>query len=480
MTSHGNFIDGAWTPATHGVPNINPSDLDDVIGEFAAAQPAEVDAAIGAARRAFPAWSASGPLKREAILRRTAAELRSRQEELGTLLAREEGKTSAEGILEAARAASIFDFFAGECLRLAGETLPSQRSGVEIAIEREPLGVVAIRTPWDFPLAIPAWKIAPALCYGNTVIFKPAELVPACAVALVDILARAGLPDGVLNLIMGSGQVVGQSILDDPRLDAVSFTGSTEIGRKIAVTCAQQLRRVQLEMGGKNPLIVLDDADLDHAVELALNGAFFSTGQRCTASSRLIVTDGIHDQFVDALKSRMAKLVVGHALAPTTEIGPVASAAQLARNGDYIDLGTREGALLAFGGRRLECETKGYFFEPALFTHVSNDMRIAREEIFGPIAAVIRAKDYDDALMLSNDTAFGLAAGICTRSLKHAAHFRRHANAGMVMVNLPTAATEYHAPFGGKRASRLGPREQGPSAAEFYTSLKTSYCFADI
>src|SRR6056297_356823 len=472
-----NLLGGRWV-AGEAAPNINPSDVSDVVGHYARATAAQTLDAIAAAKAAFPAWSRTGPLERHAILRRASDEIMSRKDELGRLLAREEGKTLAEGIGETVRAAQIFDFFAGEALRLGGETLPSVRPGVGVEITREPVGVVGVITPWNFPIAIPAWKIAPALCYGNTVVFKPADLVPGCAWALVDILHRAGLPDGVLNLVMGRGSVVGQTIVDSSDVDALTFTGSQPTGAALTAASARLMRKVQCEMGGKNPFVVLADADLDIAVDCVVNGAFFSTGQRCTASSRIIVEQAIHDRFLAAMSERMKTLTVGHALHEGTDIGLVVDASQLAQNEKYIALGQSEGARLVAGGMRLTRDTEGFFQMPALFAECTNDMTIAREEIFGPVAAVIAARDYDHALDLANYTEFGLSAGIATTSLKHATHFKRNAEAGMVMVNLPTAGVDFHVPFGGRKASSHGPREQGRYAAEFFTTVKTAYTAA--
>ena len=477
MTIHQNLIAGEWVGAD-GVKNINPSNTNDVIGEYARASVEDTKAAIAAAKAAFPAWSRSGILERHAILRKTADEILARKDELGRLLSREEGKTLAEGIGETVRAGQIFDFFAGETLRLAGETLPSVRPNIGVEITREAVGVVGIITPWNFPIAIPAWKIAPALCYGNTVVFKPAELVPGCSWAIVDILHRAGLPKGVLNLVMGKGSVVGQTMLDSPDVNAITFTGSTGTGKRVAVASVEHNRKYQLEMGGKNPFVVLDDADLNVAVEAAVNSAFFSTGQRCTASSRVIVTEGIHDRFVAAVGERLKSIVVDDALKAGTHIGPVVDESQLRQDTDYIEIGRQEGAKLAFGGELLKCETPGFYLSPALFTEATNDMRISREEIFGPVAAVIRVKDYEEALAVANDTPFGLSSGIATTSLKHATHFKRNAEAGMVMVNLPTAGVDFHVPFGGRKGSSFGPREQGKYANEFYTTVKTAYTLA--
>lgn len=472
-----NFIGGTWV-AGEAAANINPSNTADIIGHYARATAAQAQVAITAAKAALPTWSRSGPLERHAILRRASDEILTRKDELGRLLSREEGKTLAEGIGETVRAAQIFDFFAGEALRLTGETVPSVRPGVGVDITREAVGVVGIITPWNFPIAIPAWKLAPALCYGNTVVFKPADLVPGCAWALVDILQRAGLPDGVLNLVMGRGSVVGQAIVQSPDVDALTFTGSQPTGAALAVDCAKFMRKSQMEMGGKNPFVVLADADLDTAVECVTQGAFYSTGQRCTASSRIIVEEAIHDRFVAALTERVTALVIGDALSADTQIGPVVDESQLTQNEDYIRIGQAEGARLVIGGERLARATDGFYQRPALFTDCTNDMRIAREEIFGPVATVIAVRDYDAALEIANDTDFGLSAGIATSSLKHATHFKRNAEAGMVMVNLPTAGVDFHVPFGGRKASSFGPREQGRYAAEFYTTVKTAYTAA--
>jgi len=476
-TVFGNYIAGEWTTGTSVAENINPSNTNDVVGLYARADAAGAAAAIAAAKEAFPAWSRSSPQLRHDALIKVSQEIHARREELGRLLSREEGKTLAEGIGEVTRAAQIFGFFAAEALRIAGQKLDSVRPGLDIEITREPVGVVGIITPWNFPIAIPAWKIAPAIAYGNTVVFKPADLVPASAWALTEIISRSGLPAGVFNLVMGRGSVVGQAILDSPDVNAVTFTGSVSTGRMVAAACVASIpmKKVQLEMGGKNPLVVLDDADLDVAVECAVNGAFYSTGQRCTASSRLIVTEGIHDRFVSAVVDRLSSLVVGDALDPKTQIGPVVDQSQLDQDLDYIRVGQEEGAKLVFGGDLIKRDNPGHFLAPALFTETSNAMRINREEIFGPVASVVRVRDYEEALQVANDTAFGLSAGICTTSLKYAKHFKRNSEAGMVMINVPTAGVDYHVPFGGRKASSYGPREQGSYAVEFYSQVKTAY-----
>jgi aldehyde dehydrogenase (NAD+) len=470
-----NLIDGRAVGSADLNTDINPSNLADVVGRFARATRADLDEAIASARRRFPSWSHATPQQRFDVLDRAGTEILARKDELGRLLSREQGKPLADGIGEAARAGAIFKFFAGEALRVGGEKVASVRPGIEVEVTREPLGVVGLITPWNFPLAISAWKIAPALAFGNTVVFKPAELVPASPWALVDIVQRAGLPPGVLNLVLGPGSTLGAALAASPDVDAVSFTGSQDVGPSVAAAAVGTGARVQLEMGGKNPLIVLDDADLATAVSVAVNGAFFQAGQRCTASSRLIVTKGIHQRFVDAMIARMKTLVIDDALKAGTEIGPVVDARQLEKNIEYLRVGRAEGATLAHGGERLTRDTEGYYMAPALFTDTAPDMRINREEIFGPIASVIVAKDYDEALGVANDTPYGLSAGIVTTSLKYASHFKRHSTSGLVMVNLPTAGLDYHVPFGGRKKSSYGPREQGAYAKEFYTIVKTAY-----
>ena len=472
---HRNFIGGDWVAGAETARNINPSDLSDVVGEYARADKAQADSAIAAARAAFPAWSMSSVQDRANLLDAVGNTILARKDELGRLLSREEGKTLPEGIGEVVRAGQIFKFFGGEALRLAGEKIQSIRPGVDVEVTREPLGVIGIITPWNFPVAIPAWKIAPALCYGNCVVFKPAELVPGSAWALSEIIIKAGIPVGVFNLVMGRGSVVGETIINDRRVDAISFTGSVATGHAIAAKAIARMAKLQLEMGGKNPLVVLDDADLGVAVNCAVNGAFFSTGQRCTASSRLIVGANIHDRFVAALSERLGSLKVDDALTPGTDIGPVVDETQLKQNLDYIGIGQREGAKLAYGGEMLKRAKQGHYLAPALLTEATNAMRTSREEIFGPVASVIRVKDYDEALAVANDTDFGLSAGIVTTSLKYASHFKRESQAGMIMVNLPTAGVDYHVPFGGRKGSSYGPREQGRYAREFFTVVKTAY-----
>ncbi|NML45081.1 aldehyde dehydrogenase family protein [Ramlibacter sp. G-1-2-2] len=472
-----NYINGHWEMGVTTGTSENPSDLAAPVADYARADARQAEAALEAASEAFASWAGATPQRRADVLDFVGNELLSRRDELGSLLAREEGKTLPEAVAEVARAGHIFKFFAGEALRTPGEKLASVRPDIEVDITREPVGVVAVIAPWNFPFAIPAWKIAPALAYGNTVVFKPAELVPACGWALAEILSRAGLPAGVFNLVNGSGRQVGRVLVENRLADAITFTGSETTGKQVLQQAAARGAKVQLEMGGKNPLVVLADADLDRAVDCALQGAFYSTGQRCTASSRLIVDAKVHDTFLTRLRKRTRALQVGHAEERGTDIGPVASRAQLDTNLSYIEVARTEGAEHICGGEVLERPTRGHFMSPALFL-ATPEQRIAREEIFGPIAVVLRADDYEHALALANDTPYGLCAGICTTSLKRAMHFRRNAQAGMVMTNLPTAGVDYHVPFGGRKASSFGPREQGRQAAEFFTTMKTAYTCA--
>ena len=473
-----NLIAGAWVDGPRTTRNINPSDTRDLIGEYALADAAQTRTAIAAAQDAAPAWGLSTPQQRFDVLDAIGTEILARCTELGDLLAREEGKRMPEAVGEVTRAGNIFKFFAGEALRQAGEVLGSVRPGVGVEVTREPVGVVGLITPWNFPIAIPAWKIAPALAFGNTVVFKPAELVPGSAWMLADIISRSGLPAGAFNLVMGRGTEVGATMLEDSRVNAISFTGSVATGQRVASACLSRFAKFQLEMGGKNPFVVLDDADLAVAVNCAVDSGFFSTGQRCTASSRVIVTEGIHDRFVEAVAERMRALKVDDARKVGTDIGPVVDDRQLAQNLEYVKIGKDEGARLVAGGHAIATNADGqpgYYMAPALFADTAPTMRINREEIFGPVVSVQKVRNYDEALHLANDTPFGLASGIATTSLKHATHFKRHAQAGMVMVNLPTAGVDYHVPFGGRKGSSYGPREQGRYAAEFFTTVKTAY-----
>ena len=470
-----NFIGGEWLESDHAIDNINPSDTSDLIGTYALASIAQTQQAIDAAHTAFPSWSRSPIQQRSEMLDNIGNEILARKQQLGELLSREEGKTLPEGIGEATRAAHIFKFFGAQVLRQKGDFFDSVRPGIDVTVTRTGVGVAGLILPWNFPIAIPAWKIAPALAYGNCVVFKPSELVPATAHAMAEIIVNAGIPAGVFNLVMGHGESVGATIVNSPKVQAVSFTGSIKTGRSVAASAVARMAKIQLEMGGKNPLVVLDDADLPTAVDCAVQGAFFSTGQRCTASSRLIVTDGIHDRFVKAMVERMSSLVTDHALKAGTNIGPVIDQRQLDQDLKYLQVGLGEGANLAYGGEQVARDAPGFYLTPALFTETDNTMRINQEEIFGPIASVIRVKDYDEALATANDTEFGLSSGVVTTSLKYASDFKRNIQAGISFVNLPTSGVDYHVPFGGTKSSSYGAREQGQYAEEFYTTVKTDY-----
>src|SRR5687768_15066036 len=396
-TTFPNLIDGRSIDSPDRVADINPSDVADVVGEFARATPSEAVNAVAAAREAFAKWSRTTPQERFDILDRAGTEILARKDELGRLLSREQGKPVADGIGEAARAGAILKFVAGEAVRLRGEKLESVRPGIEVEVTRAPLGVVAAITPWNFPLAIPAWKIAPALAFGNCVVFKPAELVPASPWTIVDIVQRAGLPPGVLNLVMGPGSKIGAVLTSSPDVDAVSFTGSQDVGPSVAAQAVKAGARVQLEMGGKNPLIVLDDADMKTAVSIAVNGAFFQAGQRCTASSRIIVTEGIHDRFVEALAERARGLRVGDALDPSSQIGPAVSESQLEQNMRYVGIARDEGGRVLTGGELLTLATRGYYMAPTVISDTDPNMRINCEEVFGPVASTVRVRDSDEA-----------------------------------------------------------------------------------
>ena len=468
------WINGEKVSADRPNQGLNPSDTREVVARTPDGGVAEVDHAVAAAKAAFESWSEASPEVRSDVLDRAGALVMERREQLGRLLSREEGKTLPEGIGETVRAGRILKYFAGEALRVHGQNLASTRPGVEIQTYRQAVGVVGLITPWNFPIAIPAWKMAPALAFGNTVVIKPAGLTPATAEALVAVLHEAGLPKGVVNMIIGRGGV-GQAIVDHSDVDAISFTGSQGVGAGVALGAIKRQARVQLEMGGKNPLIILDDADLDRAVMIALDGSFFATGQRCTASSRLIVQDGIHDRFVAALAEKLKALRVGPALDPQSQMGPAVSEAQMETAYRYIDIARNEGGRIAAGGERLTLETPGWYVQPTLIADTAPDMQINNEEVFGPVASTLRVKSYEEALAVANGVEFGLSAGIVTSSLKHARDFQRRAKAGMTMVNLPTAGVDYHVPFGGTKKSSYGAREQGFAAQEFFTQTKTSY-----
>jgi aldehyde dehydrogenase (NAD+) len=472
------YIGGQWVAGSgEQILSINPSDTTDQVAFINEAGPELVGDAVKVAREAQPGWAAAGTEYRADLLDRVGDHILRHTDELAFLLAREEGKAMADAVGETQRAGRLFKYFAGEAIRCGGRNLDSVRPGVDTRTSRVPIGVFALITPWNFPIAIPAWKAAPALAFGNTVVMKPSPLTSAVADALAKIIDSIGFPDGVFNLVHGDA-VTGAALSSSAEIDGVSFTGSQAVGKHVANTAVQIGTKVQLEMGGKNPLVVLDDAHLKTAVDCAVNGAFYSTGQRCTASSRIIVTEGIHDEFVAALTVATSKLVVGDARDAKTQIGPLASAAQLEKSLSYISIAQKEGAGLVAGGSVLELGTPGFYLQPALLVGTTPEMRINQEEVFGPVASVIKVADYDEALSVANRTSFGLSAGICTTNLRFASHFEKNAQAGMVMVNLPTAGVDYHVPFGGSKASSYGAREQGFAAVEFYTQVRTSYVAA--
>ena len=468
------WINGEKVSADRPGQGLNPSDTREVVARTPDGGVAEVDQAVAAAKAAFESWSEASPEVRSDVLDRAGTLVMERREQLGRLLSREEGKTLPEGIGETVRAGRILKYFAGEALRLHGQNLASTRPGVEIQTYRQAVGVFGLITPWNFPIAIPAWKIAPAIAFGNTVVIKPAGPTPATAEALIAVLHEAGLPKGVVNMVIGDGDV-GRAIVAHPGIDGISFTGSQAVGAGVAEGAVKRQARVQLEMGGKNPLIVLDDADLDRAVNIALDGSFFATGQRCTASSRLIVQDGIHDRFVQALGEKVAALRVGDALDPNTQMGPAVTEAQREVSYKYINIAREAGGRIVTGGERLSFDAPGWYVQPTLIADTAADARINNEEVFGPVASTIRVASYQEALAVANGVEFGLSAGIVTQSLKHARDFQKNAKAGMTMVNLATAGVDYHVPFGGSKKSSYGSREQGFAAVEFYTQIKTSY-----
>ena len=470
-----NLIAGGWADGPSTIDNINPSDISDIIGNYSQAGTDQLEDAISAARTALPACRAMGIEARQTSLEMIGRELMARTEELGTLLSREEGKPIAEGKGEIYRAGQFFTYYAGEVLRQIGENADSVRSGVEIDVRREPMGVVGVISPWNFPTATASWKIAPALAYGNAVIWKPASQTPASAWALAEIISRSGLPDAAFQLVMGSGSLIGNGLASHKGADAITLTGSYDVGRQVAISAAGNLTKVQLELGSKNALVVMDDCDIDAAVAAAVAGGYSGTGQKCTASSRLLVHNAVHDEFVDKTVKAISDLKVGHALSGGTQIGPVVSAVQLQSNLDWIEKAGKAGAQLVTGGARLERKHEGYYMSPALLIGTGNDMHINREEMFAPIAAVQSINSYEEGLAIANDTEFGLVAGIFTKSLARASHFRRNVETGCVTVNLPTAGTDYHVPFGGRKNSSMGSREQGRLAAEFYTQVKTAY-----
>ena len=473
-----NYIGGAWRESSGTrVPDLNPADTTEVIADAPASTAAEAAAACEAAARAFEGWRATPAPRRGQILYAVQRRMEERRRELAEILTREEGKTIAESLGEIQRAINVIEFFAGEARRITGETIPSELPHNFCYTVKQPVGPVAVITPWNFPVAIPVWKIAPALVSGDTVVFKPASLTPLTATAIVEIFEEAGVPPGVLNLVHGGGREVGDTIVRHRAIQAVSFTGSNDVGIGLYGAAAARGIKCQCEMGGKNPIVILGDADLDLAVESAVQGAFGSTGQRCTATSRAVVVDGIADEFVERLDARASSLVVGNGLDPATHVGPSVDEKQMRTVLDYVGAGVREGARLIRGGTRLtdNGRDRGCFVAPAIFDRVDPGMRIAQEEIFGPVLSVIRVPDDRAALAVANDTRFGLSASVYTADVASMFRFVDRLDAGIIHVNSPTVGGEAHIPFGGTKATGVGLREMGRVAIDFYTELKVVY-----
>ena len=472
-----NYINGEWVAVTRTFENRNPANTDEIVGYFAKGSAADVEAAAKAAEAALPGWAGMPAPARGNILYKTAEILEKKFDMISAEMTREEGKTLPEAKGEVRSAINIFRYFGGEGSRLDGIMVPSERERVHVFAIRKPIGVIGLVTPWNFPIAIPAWKIAPALICGNTIIVKPASVSPLCAWRIVEALHEAGIPKGVVNFVAGSGGEIGNALVNAPQVKAISFTGSNDVGNSLHEQASKRRIRIQLEMGGKNPTIVLADADLKSAVENVVNAAFFSTGQKCTATSRAIVEEGIYDQFMAALIERTKKLTIGDGMKAGIDIGPCVDQGQLNTVLKYIKIGTEESGAPLCGGNHLTGGDydKGYFVEPTIFGDVQPNHRIAQEEIFGPVLAVIRAKDFDDAMRIANDIPFGLSSSIQTTNLSRAMDYIYKAEAGLLTINLPSAGVEYQLPFGGTKDSSFGPKEQGPAALDFYSDFKTIY-----
>lgn len=474
-----NYIAGQWVESKtkKTFENINPANIDEVVGEFQASGPEDVMEACNAAQKAQPGWASLPAPRRGEYLFKAAEILESRLAKLSEEMTREEGKTLPESKAEVKRAVNIFRYFGGEGARQFSHHIPSERESVLCYTLRKSLGIVALVTPWNFPSAIPAWKMAPALVAGNAVVIKPASLAPLSAFRLVEALHESGIPIGVINYVTGGGGTVGNALIDHPLVKAISFTGSCEVGNALYDKVTQRRVRVQLEMGGKNPTVVLNDADLDYAANVLVNGAFFSTGQKCTACSRAIIEKDVYEPLVERLLAKTRSLKVGNGLDPGVDIGPAVDANQLETDLKYIGIAEREGAQLLCGGNRLTggFHDNGYFIEPTIFAGVTPEMRIAQEEVFGPVLALMVADDFDDAMRLANCVKFGLSASIVSRDLTRVYQFINRIEAGLISVNLPTAGVEYQLPFGGTKESSVGMREQGPQALDFYTETRTVY-----
>lgn len=479
MTTFRSYIDGAWLDSTSGrsTPNINPANTNEVIGTTELASREETRKAVVAAYDAFHGWKTTPAPARGRIVAKAARLMEDRKEELSAAITREEGKTISEARGETQRAINVVEFCAGESRRMNGETIQSELPANFAYTIKEPHGVVACITPWNFPIAIPAWKLAPALVAGNTVVFKPATLTPLTATLMTEIFIAAGIPKGVLNMVLGSGSEAGDEIVNHPAVKALSFTGSTETGLKLYTQVAPRGVKVQAEMGGKNPVVVLEDCDMELAVESTAQGAFGSTGQRCTATSRAVVIDTIADEFVEKIVARAKSFKLGDGSDPANEIGPSVDEGQFNTVLKYIDIGREDGATLLCGGKKAEGDglENGFFVEPTVFDRVTHDMRIAREEIFGPVLSVLRVKDFDEAMMVANDCEYGLSSSVFTNDTNSMYRFIDEIESGMTHVNSPTTGGEAHIPFGGTKNTGLGAREQGSTSLDFYTELKVVY-----
>ena len=474
-----NFINGRWflSTSTRSVPNINPANTDDILGTIRQATRNEARDAVEAAAKAFRDWRATPAPARGRIVAKAARLMEENKEELAQLLTREEGKTIAESRGELQRAINVAEFCAGESRRMNGETIPSELPLNFAYTIKQPLGVVACVTPWNFPVAIPIWKIALALVAGNTVVFKPASNTPETAVRITALFDKAGIPPGVLNLVIGSGSEAGDEIINHPAVKAISFTGSNGVGIRLYEQASRRGAKVQCEMGGKNPVVILEDADMDLAVESTAQGAFGSSGQRCTATSRAVVLDQVADEFVERLAKRAESMRIGPGADPATEMGPCVDESQFKTVLDYINIGREDGATLVCGGERATGDglDKGYFVRPTVFDHVTPDMRIAREEIFGPVLSVLRVKDFETAMQVANDSEYGLSSSIFSNDASRIFRFVDDIETGMTHINSPTTGGEAHIPFGGSKGTGIGDREQGSTALDFYTELKVVY-----
>jgi len=479
MDNYRNFIGGKWVESSSAktVNNINPANTDDVIGANRQATREEARAAVEAAADALHDWRRTPPPARGKIVAKAARLMEAAKEDLAQILTREEGKTISESRGELQRSINVAEFCAGESRRMNGETIFSELPSNFVYTIKQPLGVVACVTPWNFPVAIPTWKIAPALVAGNTVVFKPATLTPATAVRIVEIFEEAGIPPGVLNLILGSGSDAGDEIIGHPAVKAVSFTGSNPVGIRLYEQVSRRGAKCQCEMGGKNPVVILEDCDMELAVENTAQGAFGSSGQRCTATSRAVVLDKIADEFVERVAKRAQSMRIGDGMDPQTEMGPSVDESQFKTVLEYLNIGREDGATLVCGGQRATGNglDKGFFVQPTVFDNVTPDMRIAREEIFGPVLSVMRVKDFEEAMTVANDTEFGLSSSIFTNDVARMFRFVDEIETGMTHINSPTTGGEAHIPFGGIKGTGIGEREQGSTALDFYTELKVVY-----